>query len=243
MLKHRLIATLLVNQGKVVQTRHFKPTNVVGSPFTAVDFFNSWAVDEIAILEISRNSNSIERFVQIVEELSRRCFVPLLVGGKITSIDLVQRYTRAGADKVSINSQAFRDTDLIGRIASKYGSQSVVVSIDAGENPEMPSGYEVMIGCGAEPTGRDALDWAKQAVDEGVGEILLNSTHHDGDKRGYDLDLVRMFSKSLPVPVIAMGGVGKWDDLVDGITKGGADAVAAGNIFIRNIARRKPRNT
>lgn len=230
-IKHRLIATLLVYNGNVVQTRRFKRTNMIGSAFTAVDFFNGWTVDEIMVLEISSDDSFLERFVAIVEGLSRRCFVPLSVGGKIRNLNLVSRYTRAGADKVVINSHAVQRPALISEIAESFGSQCVVVSIDARPNAAMPSGYEVMVAHGQRATGLDARAWARKAVDLGGGEIMINSVEHDGDKRGYDLRLVQLISESVEVPVIAFGGVGKWDHLVAGINEGRADAVAAGNIF------------
>ena len=231
MIKHRLIATLLVCNGNVVQTRRFRRTNVVGSAFTAVDFFNGWAIDEIDVLEISADDSYIERFIAIIDGLSRRCFVPLAVGGKIDDLGLVRRYTRAGADKVVINTHAVRRPDLIAEIADNYGRQCVVLSIDARPNAAMPSGYEVMISHCREETGLDAVEWAQTAVSKGAGEIMVNSLDHDGDKRGYDLELVKLMSNNVSVPVIAMGGVGQWQDFVDGITLGQADAVAAGNIF------------
>lgn len=229
--RHRLIAVLLVHEGRVVQTRKFKPTNMVGHPFTAVDFFNAWAVDEIAVLEISPTADHVEEFVELVAELSRRCFVPLAVGGKIEDVDAVARYTRAGADKVVLNTYAIRDPELVARVARTFGSQCVVVSIDARPNPALPSGYEVVVARGSEATGRDALEWASLAVAKGAGEIMVNAVEHDGDKRGYDLALVRRVAERVAVPVVAMGGVGTWEHLVAGIVAGKADAVAAGNIF------------
>lgn len=231
MVKRRLIATLLVYQGQIVQTRKFKRTNPVGYAFTAVDFFNGWAVDEIMVLEISSDDSMLSNFIETVDGLSQRCFVPLSVGGKITDIDRVHAYTRAGADKVVLNSEAVRSPDLVREIADSFGSQCLIVSIDAAPDPEMPSGYRVMINNGTEATALDALSWAQQAADTGAGEIMINQIEHDGDRRGYDLVLVRMISDAVSVPVIAMGGVGKWDHFVDGIRDGGADAVAAGNIF------------
>lgn len=231
MIKNRLIATLLIYNGDVVQTRRFKRTNMVGSAFTAVDFFNTWAVDEIVLLEISHGRDHLERFVDIVEELSKRCFVPLTVGGKVTDLDLTYRYTRAGADKVTVNSHAVERPALITEIADSFGSQCAVLSIDARPDASLPSGYRVVIDNGRCDTDLDVLAWAHAAVDLGAGEILLNSVERDGDKRGYDLDLVRLIADAVPVPVIAMGGVGKWEHLVDGIRDGSADAVAAGNIF------------
>lgn len=231
MSKRRLIATLLINNGVVVQTRRFKRTNVVGNAFTAVDFFNTWTVDEIVILEISNTRDHLERFEGIVEELSRRCFVPLSVGGKVDSLAAATRYTRRGADKVVVNTHAVERPGLIGEIAGDFGSQCVVLSIDAAPDPARPSGYQVMIDNARRATGRDVLDWAREGVARGAGEVLVNAVEHDGDKRGYDLALVRSLADALEVPVIAMGGVGEWRHLVEGAVEGHADAVAAGNIF------------
>lgn len=229
--KNRLIATLLVHEGKVVQTRKFRRTNMVGSAFTAVDFFNSWAVDEIMVLEVSYSDAYLDRFVNIVENLSRRCFVPLSVGGKIRNLDMVHRYTRAGADKVVLNTAAIDTPELLGEIATAYGNQCVIVSLDAQANALMPSGYEAVAANGRRPAGCDVLTLAENCVASGAGEIMINALDRDGDRRGYDLDLLRQVTERLSVPVIAFGGVGKWEHLVEGITLGHADAVAAGNIF------------
>lgn len=231
MIKKRLIASLLVHLGVVVQTRRFKRTNPVGNAFTAVDFFNSWAVDEILLLEISHDRSFFNKFVDIVTGLSARCFVPLTVGGKVHTLDDVHLYTRAGADKVVVNTGAFENPSLIPAIASAYGSQCVVVSIDACPNSACPSGYEACISNGRTATGRDVLEWAKTSEQLGAGEILLNSLERDGDRRGYDLDLVQRVSEAVDIPVVAFGGVGNWDHLVEGIAVGKADAAAAGNIF------------
>ena len=229
--KHRLIASLLLYNGDVVQTRRFRPTNNVGSAFTAMDFFNGWTVDEIMVLEISKDESHLARFEEVVEGLSRRCFVPLTVGGKIRDLERVRAYTRAGADKIALNTAALERPALIGEIAEQFGRQCVVVSIDARRNSAMASGYEAVGGNGRVPSGRDARAWAEEAAELGAGEILLNELEHDGDKRGYDLELVRMVSGAVAVPVIAFGGVANWDHLVEGIRQGHADAVAAGNIF------------
>jgi len=231
MIKHRLIATLLVNNGVVVQTRKFKRTNMVGNAFTAVDFFNGWTVDEICVLEISNDTSHLSGFADIIDGLSRRCFVPLSVGGKITKLDDVHRYIRAGADKVVVNTAAADNPALVTEISNAYGSQCVVVSIDARPDPAMPSGYRVVVDNARRDTDRDAREWAREAVSAGAGELLINSVEHDGDKRGYDLSLLKLVSDAVAIPVIAMGGVGQWSDLVDGIQQGGADAAAAGNIF------------
>ena len=229
--KNRLIATLLVDSGRVVQTRQFKRTNMVGSAFTAVDFFNGWTVDEIVVLEISNDNDHLERMKDIVVELSRRCFVPLSVGGKIRDLDLARRYLRIGADKVVLNTGAVERPELISDVAGAYGQQCVIVSIDGKPDDAMPSGYRVAIDNARRETALDLLDWAREAVNRGAGELMVNSTSHDGNKGGYDLALIRKVAEAVPVPVIAMGGVGKLSDFVDGITLGQADAVAAGNIF------------
>ena len=229
--KYRLIASLLVYNGDVVQTRRFRPTNNVGSAFTAVDFFNGWTVDEIIVLEISKDDAYCARFQEIVEGLSRRCFVPLAVGGKIRDLDRVRAYTRAGADKVALNTGALQRPALVTEIAEQFGRQCVVVSIDARRNAQTPSGYEAVGERGRTPSGRDAREWAQEVVERGAGEILLNEIEHDGDKRGYDLALVRLLSDAVSVPVIAFGGVANWDHLVEGVRQGHAHAVAAGNIF------------
>lgn len=229
--KHRLIASLLVYNGDVVQTRRFRPTNNIGSAFTAVDFFNSWTVDEIIVLEISKDEAHIERFEAIIEGLSQRCFVPLTVGGKIRDLARVRAYTRAGADKIALNTAALERPELVSEIADEYGRQCVVISIDARRNARLPSGYEAVSNRGRVPSGRDARAWAEEVVRLGAGEILVNEIEHDGDKRGYDLELLQLIGSAVEVPVIAFGGVGNWDHLVAGVRDGNADAVAAGNIF------------
>jgi cyclase len=229
--KHRLIATLLIDSGNVVQTRMFKRTNMVGSAFTAVDFFNGWTVDEIVALEISPGTDWLPRMQEIVSELSRRCFVPLSVGGKIKNVEMAARYLRMAADKVVVNTAAAERPGLISEITDRFGRQCLVVSIDGRPDPTMPSGYRVVVNNARDDTERDVVAWAQEAAELGAGELMINSTTHDGNKRGYDLDLIRKVSTAVSVPVIAMGGVGQLSDFIDGITVGGADAVAAGNIF------------
>jgi imidazole glycerol-phosphate synthase subunit HisF len=229
--KHRLIATLLVDSGNVVQTRLFKRTNMVGSALTAVDFFNGWTVDEIIVLEISGTLNWLPQMRTVVAELSKRCFVPLSVGGKIRDVELAAHYLRTGADKVVLNTGAVERPALITEIANQFGTQCVIVSIDGRPDESMPSGYRVVIDNARRDTDLDLLDWAHRAIALGAGELMINSTTHDGNKMGYDLELLKEVSGAVNIPVIAMGGVGKLSDFVDGVVLGGADAVAAGNIF------------
>ena len=229
MLKKRLIPSLLVRDRRIVQSVQFKHTNVIGNAFTAVDFFNSWAVDEILILDVSREHTGREDFFSIVSELSERCFVPLSVGGWITSLEDIEALLSQGADKVVINTQGFRHPEFLTKAASIYGSQCIVVSIDA--HWDKAREHIVYIDRGRENTDVTAVEWAKRVQQQGAGEILLTSIDQDGMRKGYDLELITGVSAAVDIPVIAFGGVGDWQHLVDGINIGGADAVSAGNIF------------
>ena len=229
MLKHRLIPNIIINNGKVVQSRNFIHTNVVGYAVTAVEFFNNWAVDEILILDVSRNDNSRTQFHKIVKEVSRRTFVPLTVGGWIRDINEIKQLLKEGADKISINTEAVKHPKFITEAANTFGSQCIVVSIDVKKNDK--GQYEVFINRGKEPTGLNPKDWAQEVEKLGAGEILLTSIDHDGMREGYDISLLKQVCENVSIPVIAFGGVGKWQDLVDGINKGKADAVSAANIL------------
>jgi imidazole glycerol-phosphate synthase subunit HisF len=229
MLKKRLIPSLLVRDGRIVQSVQFRHTNVIGNVITAVDFFNGWAVDEILILDVSREHTGREEFLDIVDELSERCFVPLCVGGWITSPGDIETLLEHGADKITVNTHAFRNPGFITEAAKVFGSQCIVVSIDVKRAAD--GAAMVWIDRGRESTGVAAVDWAKRAVDAGAGEILLTSIDHDGMRKGYDLPLMKSVADAVSVPVIAFGGVGHWSHMVAGVTEGGADAVSAGNIF------------
>jgi len=230
MLKKRLIACLLWRDGFIVQSIGFKHTNAIGNAITAVDFFNTWAIDEIVLLDVSRESSKEKRakFYHIVQELSKRCFVPLTVGGLIESIKDIQILLHNGADKVIINTQAFKDQQFVTKAAKIFGSQCIVVSIDAKRKNNF---HEVYIDRGRVSTGNSAVEWARTAEKKGAGEIFLTSIDNDGGRKGYDLELIKNVSETVDIPVIASGGVGKWHHLSDGILKGKADAVSAANIF------------
>jgi cyclase len=229
MLKKRLIPSLLVRDGRIVQSVQFRHTNVIGNVITAVDFFNGWAVDEILILDVSREHTGRDEFLDIVDELSERCFVPLTVGGWITSIQDIETLLERGADKVTVNTHAFRNPAFITEAAKVFGSQCIVVSIDVRRDE---SGAPIVwIDRGRQSTGTSAVEWAKRAIDAGAGEILLTSIDRDGMRNGYDLALMKSVSGAVSVPVIAFGGVGHWSHMVAGVTEGEAEAVSAGNIF------------
>ena len=229
MLKKRLIPSLLVRDGRIVQSVQFRHTNVIGNVITAVDFFNGWTVDEILILDVSRGNTGRDEFIEIIDELSERCFVPLSVGGWITTTREIETLLEHGADKVVVNTHAFRHPEFITEAARVFGSQCIVVSIDVKRDAQgVP---RVHIDRGQQNTGRDAVEWARQAEAAGAGEILLTSIDHDGMRNGYDLPLMQSVSAAVSIPVIAFGGVGHWQHMVDGVTQGGCEAVAAGNIF------------
>ncbi|MEW6219300.1 MAG: imidazole glycerol phosphate synthase cyclase subunit [Thermodesulfobacteriota bacterium] len=229
MLKKRLIATLLARHGRIVQSIRFAHTNVIGNAITAVDFFNTWAVDEIVLLDVSRDQEFREPFGQIVRDLSERCFVPLTVGGWISRPEHVRTFLQLGADKVVINTEAYRQEELVATCARTFGSQCIVVSMDVRRDQE--GRYEVIVDRGRQPTGLDPLSWARIVEERGAGEIYLTSIDQDGSRQGFDLELTRRVAEGVGVPVIASGGVGNWQHLVDGITRGGAAAVSAANIF------------
>lgn len=229
MLKNRLIPNIILNNGNVVQSVNFKHTNVIGNAVTAVDFFNSWAVDEIIILDVSRDKNYRQTFHKIIRGLSKRCFIPLTVGGWINSISEIQKLLQLGADKISINTVAVENPDFINEASRIFGSQCITTSIDVKKNES--GKYEVIIDRGRKHTGLDPIKWAKEAEERGTGEIFLTSIDRDGTKEGYDLNLVKSISEEITIPVIAFGGVGQWKHFVDGIENGRADAVSAANIF------------
>ena len=241
MLKKRLIPCLILQNGQLVKSIDFKEYQIVGNPKIAIKFFNAWAVDEIIFLDISEtqdytsllrtdyNYKFLESIEEVVEESAKSCFVPLTVGGGIKSISQIENYFSRGADKVCINTEAFKRPEFIKEASKKFGSQAIVVSIDV----RCLSGgrYEVFVNHGKDATGRDPISWAKEVEKCGAGEIFLTSIERDGSLKGYDLELLKMVTNAVKIPVIASGGVGKWQDLVDGIEIGEASAVAAANIF------------
>lgn len=235
MVKKRLIANLVWRNGMIVQSINFKHTNVVGNALTAVDFFNTWAIDEIVILDVSREREYREDFHAVVRELSKRCFVPLSVGGWIDSLDEIRQLLLCGADKVVINTKAFQQPEFIKEAAQHFGNQCIIVSIDARRQENQQGNHEtinheVIIDRGRQATGVLVEDWARQAEALGAGEILITSIDNDGGRKGYDVELIRKTAAAVSIPVIAFGGVGKWEHFLDGLAAG-AEAVAAANIF------------
>jgi cyclase len=228
-LKKRLIAVLILRNGQVVQSVRFKHTNVIHyDPVHAIESFNKWAVDEIVVLNVSRQSESRCGFAEVVERISRQCFVPLSVGGWIADDDYAQRLLRSGADKLVLNTAFADDPDLIRRLSRRYGRQCIVASIDA--KRDEGGRMRVAADRGGRLLDTDPAAWARQAVELGAGEIFFNSVDYDGARRGYDLENLRTVCATVEVPVIAFGGVFEWKHLVEGI-EAGASAVAAANQF------------
>jgi cyclase len=240
MLKTRLIPCLLLKNGLLVRSEEFSLHQIVGNPINQVERFDAWSVDELIYLDITREGGhdlrrddhkvSIEDDVlKIVELVSRTCFMPLTFGGGIRTVEDIRARLACGADKVTINTQALAEPDFITEAAGVFGSQAIVVSIDA--RVRAAGEWEAVGGCGGTPSGRDVVDWAREAERRGAGEIFLNSIDRDGIGGGYDIELVRAVVDATTIPVIACGGVGRFGNLVHGVVDAGASAVAAANIF------------
>ena len=229
MLKKRLIACLVVRDGLIVQSIGFRRYLPIGRPRIAIEFVARWDVDEIVVLDMSATRQRRSPDLDVIGMAVERCFVPLTIGGGIRSLAQVQDVMRAGADKIAINTMAVESPEFISRCADAYGSQCIVVSVDARETE--PGRYEVFTDSGSHATGLEVSAWAAQAEQFGAGEIFINSIDRDGSKRGYDLELVKRVTAAVSIPVIACGGIGNYRHFAPGIQEGGASAVAAANIF------------
>jgi cyclase len=228
----RLIPCLDVTAGRVVKGTNFVDLRDAGDPVELAARYDAEGADELVLLDITASSDRRDTMVEVVHRTADEVYIPFTVGGGIRTATDARRMLRAGADKVSVNTAAVERPELISDIAVEFGTQCVVVAIDAKRRGVDPTaGFEVYLHGGRTPTGIDAVAWAEDAVERGAGEILLTSMDRDGTKEGFDLDLTRAVASSVPVPVIASGGVGTLEHLVEGITDGGADAVLAASIF------------
>ncbi len=232
-LAKRIIPCLDVDDGRVVKGVQFVDIRDAGDPVEVAKRYNEQGADEITFLDITATHHDRETIVHVVEAVASQVFIPLTVGGGIRKLEDIRRMLNAGADKVGINSAAITNPEFVREAAEKFGSQCIVVAIDAKRVSEEgePARWEIFTHGGRKGTGIDAVEWAKKMVDYGAGEILLTSMDKDGTKSGFDLELTRAVSDSVMVPVIASGGVGKLQDLTDGIKLGHADAVLAASIF------------
>jgi cyclase len=231
MLTRRIIPCLDVRAGRVVKGISFVNLRDAGDPVELAAYYNAEGADELTFLDITASHEQRRTMLDVVQRVAEQVFIPVTVGGGIRSIEDIRATLSAGADKTSVNTAAVQNPELIRQGADQYGTQCIVLAIDARSNPELPSGYEVYIHGGRTPTGLDVLAWAERGVKLGAGEILLTSMDRDGTQQGYDLRLTSMISGNVPVPVIASGGVGALEHIYEGVTEGKADAVLAASIF------------
>ena len=229
MLAKRIIPCLDVTGGRVVKGTNFVDLRDAGDPVEIASRYDEQGADELTFLDITATSDERDLILKVIEDVAAQVFIPLTVGGGVRKAEDVRRLLNAGADKVSINSAGVNNPDLIAETSSIYGSQAIVVAIDAKRRGD--GTWEVYTRGGRTPTGIDAVEWAKKVEKLGAGEILLTSMDGDGTKAGFDLELTRAVSDSVSIPVIASGGVGNLQHLVDGIVVGHADAVLAASIF------------
>jgi imidazole glycerol-phosphate synthase subunit HisF len=233
MLKTRIIPCLDVKDGRVVKGVNFVDLVDAGDPVEAAAAYDAAGADELCFLDITASHENRDTIFDIVERTAERCFMPLTVGGGVRAVEDIRRLLRAGADKVSINTAAVSRRAFVGEAADKFGAQCIVVAIDAKKISQAGEAdrWEIFTHGGRKPTGLDAIAYAREVVDLGAGELLLTSMDRDGTKSGFDLALTRAVADAVTVPVIASGGVGTLDHLVDGVKAGHASAVLAASIF------------
>lgn len=231
-LSTRIIPCLDVTGGRVVKGVNFVGLRDAGDPVEIARRYDQQGADELCFLDITASSDDRGLITQVIEDVASQVFIPLTVGGGVRAVNDVRILLNAGADKVSINTAAVLSPALVADAAARFGSQCIVVAVDARRIPDSwPLRWEVFTHGGRKSTGIDAVEWGRRMQDAGAGEILLTSMDRDGTKAGFDIELTRAFSDSLDVPIIASGGVGGLQDFVDGVTAGGADALLAASVF------------
>ncbi len=229
MLLKRIIPCLDVTDGRVVKGTNFVNLRDAGDPVELAELYDDEGADELVFLDITASSDGRETMLNVVRNVAEKVFIPFTVGGGIRTVEDMRRMLKAGADKVAINTAAIKNPELIKEGAVKFGSQCIVVAIDAkqvGDNR-----WEIYTHGGRNPTGIDAVEWARKVEELGAGEILLTSMDRDGTKEGFDIELTRTIAESVRIPVIASGGVGTLDHIAEGLTEGKADAALAASIF------------
>jgi len=228
MLKNRIIPCLDVKNGRVVKGINFVDLKDAGDPVEQAKIYSDGGADEICFLDITASNENRDTIYDVVERTSKKCFVPLTVGGGVRNVDDISKLLNCGADKVSINTAAVQNSEVIIESSRKYGSQCIVVAIDAKKNNNK---WEIFTHGGRNHTGIDAIEFAKKMEDSGAGELLITSMDRDGTQKGYDVELMSNISSTVNIPIIASGGVGNLDHLVEGIKLGNASAVLAASIF------------
>ena len=231
MLAKRIIPCLDVTAGRVVKGVNFVSLRDAGDPIEIARRYDGEGADELTFLDITASSDQRDIILHVIEAVAEQVFIPLTVGGGVRRVEDVRRLLNAGADKISINTAAVQDPQLVAAASSRYGAQCIVVAIDARRGQGDAAFWEVYTHGGRTPTGLDAVEWARRVAQLGAGEILLTSMDRDGTRQGFDLELTRAVADAVSVPVIASGGVGTLQHLADGVTRGGADAVLAASIF------------
>lgn len=231
MLAKRIIPCLDVTGGRVVKGVNFVELRDAGDPVEIAARYNDQGADELTFLDITATSDGRDLILHIIEAVASQVFIPLTVGGGVRTVEDVRRLLNAGADKISFNSAAVANPDVIREASRKYGAQAIVVAIDAKRRDGRDDAWDVYTHGGRRNTGLDAVDWACRMAEHGAGELLLTSMDRDGTQSGFDLKLTRAVSDAVSVPVVASGGVGSLEHLVEGVLKGGADAVLAASIF------------
>lgn len=229
MLTTRVIPCLDVKDGRVVKGVNFVDLIDAGDPVVQARLYDREGADELCFLDITASSDNRDTLYDVVARTAEECFMPLTVGGGVRRIEDIRKLLLAGADKVSIMTAAVKTPEFVRQAAEKFGAQCIVVALDAKQ--VAPGKYEIFTHGGREPTGLDAVEWARQMASYGAGEILLTSMDRDGTKQGFNLDLTRAIADAVPIPVIASGGVGTLDHFVDGVTQGHASAVLAASVF------------
>ncbi|CAI8314182.1 MAG: Imidazole glycerol phosphate synthase subunit HisF [Acidimicrobiaceae bacterium] len=227
----RIIPCLDVDEGRVVKGVNFVDLRDAGDPVELASVYNSQGADEIVFLDITASSDSRETLHEVVRRTAEEIFIPFTVGGGIRSVEDARQILRLGADKVSLNTAAVIRPDLISDVAKEFGNQCVVVAVDSRRSDKTSCGFEVFTHGGREETGLSLLDWVREAVEKGAGEILLTSMDRDGTKDGFDIQMLKLVSEEVSVPLIASGGAGTLKDMVDGALLGNADALLAASIF------------
>jgi imidazole glycerol-phosphate synthase subunit HisF len=227
----RIMPCLDMKDGRVVKGIHFVDLKDAGDPVKNAAFYQHEGADELAMLDIAATLENRKTRLEWVREVCAVTDIPLTVGGGISTLEDIELVMKAGADKVSMNSAAVRDPDLIKRAAIQFGSEKVTVAIDARRNPEMPSGFELVVSGGTRPVGQDAIAWARQCEGLGAGVILPTSMDGDGTQAGYDLEFTRAVSDTVSLPVVASGGAGTLEHFYEGVVKGGAAILLAASVF------------